>query len=142
MDYMFFSSLVGTELVEIVASYDIMCQYSIHLWDRMKTYPHWLHIDHENRTTFHFLIPKFHLPAHIRPCQTRYSFNYNRHVGRTDGEAPERGWAHANGLATSTREMAPGSRRDTLDDHFGDNNWSKITGIGKYSTLDSRVFRI
>lgn len=42
-----------------------------------------------------------------------------------DGEAPERGWSSANDLAYSTREMGPGSRRDTLDDCFGDTNWTK-----------------
>ncbi|KAG6852000.1 hypothetical protein C0991_004303 [Blastosporella zonata] len=26
----------------------------------------------------------------------------------------------------STKEMGPGSHRDTLDDHFGDYNWRKI----------------
>jgi hypothetical protein len=33
-------------------------------------------------------------------------------------------------MAASTREMGPGSRRDTLDDHFGDRNWAKITQMG------------
>jgi len=28
--------------------------------------------------------------------------------------------------------MGPGSRRDTLDYHFGDHNWRKVTGMGKY----------
>ncbi|KAG5223204.1 CxC2 domain-containing protein [Salix suchowensis] len=34
-----------------------------------------------------FLVPKFHLPAHIMACQSSFSFNYTRGVGRTDGEA-------------------------------------------------------
>ncbi|KAG6826461.1 hypothetical protein H0H92_015732, partial [Tricholoma furcatifolium] len=42
------------------------------------------------------------------------------------GEAPERGWAAINAVANSMKEMGPGSRRDTLDDHFGDYNWRKI----------------
>lgn len=28
--------------------------------------------------------------------------------------------------------MGPGSRRDTLDYHFGDHNWQKVIGMGKY----------
>ncbi|TFK61214.1 hypothetical protein BDN72DRAFT_778493, partial [Pluteus cervinus] len=51
-------------------------------------------------------------------------------VGRTDGEAPERGWSHINPIALSTCEMGPGSRRDTLDDHFGDLNWKKTYQMG------------
>ena len=78
-----------------------------------------------------FLVPKFHLPAHIESCHRSFSFNYASFVGRTDGEAPERGWSDLNGLAYSTREMGPGSRQDTIEDHLGDWNWKKITSMGK-----------
>ncbi|KAG1772883.1 hypothetical protein EV702DRAFT_1048489 [Suillus placidus] len=37
--------------------------------------------------------------------------------------------------ASSTKEMGPGTRRDMLDDFFGDWNWRKITGL--YITLAS-----
>ncbi|KAG2035191.1 hypothetical protein BDR03DRAFT_803099, partial [Suillus americanus] len=57
-----------------------------------------------------FLIPKFHLPAHITSCQIKFSFNFIKGVGRTDGEAPERGWADINPITTSTHEMGPRSR--------------------------------
>lgn len=133
---MFFSSLTLAqlaELSEIIVSYDIVCQWSIHIWERMKAYPHWMHTDHAGVRSFHFLIPKFHLPAHIMVCQTVFSFNFNRHVGRTDGEAPERGWSQINAAATSTAEMGPGNRRDTLDDHFGNGNWWKTTRMGMSS---------
>jgi hypothetical protein len=48
---------------------------------------------------------------------------------RTDGKAPECGWAEVNPLAPSTKEMGPGSQRDTLDAHFGDYNWRKVVGM-------------
>ncbi|KAG1887643.1 hypothetical protein F4604DRAFT_1674832 [Suillus subluteus] len=63
-------------------------------------------------------------------CQTKFSFNFIKGVGRTDGEAPEHRWADINPIATSTREMGPGSRRDTLDDHFNDWNWKKVCSMG------------
>ncbi|KAG1866481.1 hypothetical protein C8R48DRAFT_747671 [Suillus tomentosus] len=47
------------------------------------------------------------------------------------GHAPERGWSNINRVATSTKEMGLGSRRDTLDDHFGDWNWKKVTALGR-----------
>ncbi|KAF5380091.1 hypothetical protein D9615_006268 [Tricholomella constricta] len=119
-----------SESIELVVSYDIACQWSIHIWKRMEKYPRRLHLDAEGRQHIVFLVPKFHLPAHIMACQTVFSFNYNWGVGRTDGEAPERGWSHINPVATSTREMGPGSRQDTLDDHFGDWNWKKTTLMG------------
>ncbi|KAF8877970.1 hypothetical protein BD779DRAFT_1677037 [Infundibulicybe gibba] len=117
MDYFFFSSIRNTPLIDIVVSYDIACQWSVKLWDRMKTYPHRLQVDSTGQKTFSFLIPKFHLPAHVMACQFTFSFNYNRYVGRTDGEA-------------LSAEMGPGSRRDTMDDHFGDWNWKKTSLMG------------
>ncbi|KAF8958733.1 hypothetical protein BDZ97DRAFT_1923495 [Flammula alnicola] len=116
----------------ITVSYDIACQWSIHLWDRMKIYPTSLQFDPETMPVFRFLIPKFHLRAHIMACQTIYSLNYNKGCARTDGEGVERGWDHINPVATSTREMGPGNRRDTVDGHFGDFNWRKTSSMGTF----------
>ncbi|KAG2121984.1 hypothetical protein DEU56DRAFT_917982 [Suillus clintonianus] len=84
-----------------------------------------------NLPSYIFFVPKFHIQAHIDECRTNFSFNWSRYVGRTDGEAPERGWSNINRVASSTKEMGPGARRDTLDDHFGDWNWKKITALGR-----------
>ncbi len=78
-----------------------------------------------------FLVPKFHLMAHIEKCQRTHSFNKTLGVGQTDGEAPECTWAASNLVASSTKEMGPGSRRDTLDDHFNDHNWRKVIMFGE-----------
>jgi Kyakuja-Dileera-Zisupton transposase len=131
MDYLFFSTMQHAKnLVTLNISYDIACQWNKHLWDRMSQYPTQMHIERGSKFVT-FLVPKFHLPAHIFACQIAYSHNLVKGMGRTDGEAPERGWANINPVATSTREMGPGSRRDTLDDHFGDFNWKKVTNLGK-----------
>lgn len=130
MDYLFFSSLHGSKIRQLVVSYDIACQWSKNLAQRMQIFPHSMHID-GSRTFITFLIPKYHLPAHIEACNILYSFNLNKNIGRTDGEAPERGWSDINPLAASTREMGPGSRRDTVDDHFNDWNWKKSIGFGQ-----------
>ncbi|KAF8171891.1 hypothetical protein BJ912DRAFT_1025110 [Pholiota molesta] len=134
MDYLVFSSLRGRSVQRLVLSYDIACQWYKNIWSRMRILPQDLWLDKIVKTTM-FLVPKFHLPAHIAECNLNFSFNLSKHVGRTDGEAPERGWSRTNQLATSTsvcstREMGPGFRRDTLDDHFNDWNWKKITGLG------------
>ena len=136
MDYLFFSSLSNTALTSLVVSYDIACQWSVNLWKRMATYPYHLKLNHEGSVIFVFLVPKFHLPAHIQRCHNAFSFNLTRWVGRTDGEAPERGWSNINPVAASTREMGPRSRHDTLDDHFGDWNWKKSIKMG-LQTLNS-----
>ncbi|KAJ7478933.1 hypothetical protein FB451DRAFT_1032097 [Mycena latifolia] len=132
MDYMFFMSIAGTELVRFFVSYDIACQWHVNIWNRMLKY------DNEELTVdgrgkfMTFLVPKFHLPAHIEACNLKFSFNLTHDVGQTDGEAPERGWADANPLAGSTKEMGPGARRDTLNDHFNDWNHKKIIALVGY----------
>ncbi|KAF7970355.1 hypothetical protein HWV62_24332 [Athelia sp. TMB] len=128
MDYLFLTSILGCALLIMNISYDICCQWGIHLRTQMAEYPeeYWVDL---TRVAWVFLVPKFHLPAHIERCQTTFSFNFTWHVGRTDGEAPERGWADINAAAGSTQEMGPGSRQDTLDDHFGDWNHRKIVAM-------------
>jgi hypothetical protein len=126
MDYVFLSTISQNVPPCLVVSYDIACQWSVNLVDRCQVYG-------DNPLTrsppmkLTFAVPKFHVPAHIQTCQLKYSFNRLPKVGRTDGESPERLWSIFNALAYSAREMGPGSRRDTLDDSFGDHNWAKIT---------------
>ncbi|KAJ7209387.1 hypothetical protein B0H12DRAFT_1033950, partial [Mycena haematopus] len=130
MDYIFFRSIAGSPLRRFFVSYDIACQWHINIWTRMEEYDDAdITIDGEGKFMT-FLVPKFHLPAHIEACNLKFSFNLTRDVGQTDGEAPERGWANANPLARSTKEMGPGFRRDTIDDHFNDWNHKKIIALG------------
>ncbi|KAJ6457034.1 hypothetical protein C8R47DRAFT_996066 [Mycena vitilis] len=131
MDYMFFMSLADSELQEFYVSYDIACQWHKNVWDRMQIYPSKIQLVNKHRY-FVWLVPKFHLPAHIESCGVEFSFLLTRYVGQTDGEAPERGWSNINPLALSTREMGPHLRREVLDDHFNDWNWKKILNMGKY----------
>lgn len=136
MDYLFFSTLKHAACVEqIVTSYDIVCQWAVHIWRRMKQYPSYVRLDPHGKKQFVFLIPKFHLPAHVEYCHYTFSFNFAKWCARTDGEAVERGWAGMNPLAGSVVEMGPGSRRDTMDDHFGDWNWKKMFLMGKCLSL-------
>ncbi|KAJ7627451.1 hypothetical protein FB45DRAFT_979722 [Roridomyces roridus] len=122
MDWIFFRSIAGTQLVRLFVSYDIACQWHIHLWERLRRYQDaTLMLD--GRGKF------FHLPAHIEACNLKFSFNLTRDVGMTDGEGPERGWSNSNALARSTKEMGPGARRDTLDAHFNDWNHKKIIAL-------------
>ncbi|KAG6819407.1 hypothetical protein H0H93_012104, partial [Arthromyces matolae] len=136
MDYVFFQSLRNCKLERLVVSYDIACQWHLNIRNRMIKYPHYLHLSN-SITYMSFLVPKFHLPAHIEDCNLLYSFNLAKGVGQTDGEAPERGWANINPLSQSTKEMGPGNRRDTIDDFFNDWNWKKITKFG--STMLKKI---
>lgn len=76
------------------------------------------------------VIPKYHFNGHKEEDHNRYSLNLVIGVGRTDGEEIERNWFRHNATAASTREMGPGSRHDTLEDHFGWSNHVKSTSLG------------
>jgi hypothetical protein len=108
MDYFVFSALIGFTATMLNISYDIACQWSKKLWTRMDSMPAHLHVPHDAMQIRYF-VPKFHIGAHIAACQTTFSWNLARFVGRTDGEAPECGWANINWVASSTKEMGPGS---------------------------------
>ena len=82
------------------------------------------------------VIPKLHIYGHGKSCQTNFSLNYS---ARTDGEEPERWWAHINPISMSTREMGPGARQDTIDDHAAAWNWRKITGFGTSLSVQLRT---
>ncbi len=113
MDYMLWKSLKDyDELVMLIVSYDIVCQWSINILRRLEKYGPELRerAGDPDQRYYQWLIPKFHLPAHIEACNILYSFNLTPYVGQTDGEAPERGWSNINPLATSTQEMGPGAR--------------------------------
>lgn len=131
MDYIFLSSLKFTDYERLVVSYDIACQWSVHLRARMLDFPQDFRIDLDKRQIV-YLVPKFHLPAHVAACQTSFSFNLTPGVGTTDGEAPERGWSNSNPASAQTKEMGPGSRRDVIDNLFGDWNHKKVIGFGEY----------
>lgn len=130
MDYIFLSSLWGVLTTLLLVTYDIACQWNKKLPARVREYPLELQLAFfKNRS--HFAVPKFHLKGHGDACQSPYSLNYLPYSSRTDGEGIERGWSHINPLATSTREMGPGFRQDTIDDHWSAWNWRKIVGLGK-----------
>jgi hypothetical protein len=134
-DYIITSVLKSVAVHDVVISYDIACKWSIHHLKRFSKNHPALDVD---RFQFSYLIPKFHLPGHGDSCQTEYSFNFTKGVGRTHGETIEQEWAHINLAALSTREMGPGARHLTLDDSWNWWNWKKILGMGmpNLSSLD------
>lgn len=131
MDYAMLSTLMGITLLMLVISYDIACQWSKNFRSRILDFPDDLKKLDLNCISLVTVIPKFHIYAHGRGCQTRWSLNYLRWMGRTDGEGVEREWSHINPVAMSTRLMGPGGRHDTLDDHWGAWNWRKLVGLGE-----------
>jgi len=112
-----------------VASYDIMCQWSINLPKRLKDFPlpNAERLDHQIVAR---VVPKFHLAAHKESCRIKFSLNYEPGVGRSDMEGPERTWFGLQG-GGSTKDQGPGYWSDAMDDKFGHWNWSKLVRLGR-----------
>lgn len=130
MDYIFASVLrhYSKKLFKVV-SYDIACQWSIHLLERLEALP--AHVRPEiPEGTLKYAIPKLHIYSHKQPCQTDFSLNLLPGAGRTDGEAIERTHANTGPVCNSTKQMGPGARHDTMDCHWNHWNWQKFIGMG------------
>jgi len=137
MDYMFASAVAAAVaplplLPLLLISYDIACQWFTNLFKRMdERWPEELQAKLPTTTRIIPAIPKLHEPAHKAANHKVYSLNYIPGVGESDCKCPEHIWGPHNALGNSTKTMGPGSRQDTLDDHFSFWNWEKYVGMGK-----------
>ncbi|KAJ6458082.1 hypothetical protein C8R47DRAFT_995450, partial [Mycena vitilis] len=113
-----------------IVSYDIVCQWWINLKKRLMELPPIARLV-VSMKLMRFVIPKMHIHSHTMACQVQYSLNLVPGSAQTDGEGIERPWAHIGGVSTSTREMGPGSREDTLNCHWSFWNWQKLLGLGE-----------
>ncbi|TDL19767.1 hypothetical protein BD410DRAFT_751691, partial [Rickenella mellea] len=140
MDYVVLSTLSGTTVKKLILSYDIACQWFKNLHSRISAYPEKMRLDMIKVET-DAGIPKLHCKGHGPKCQTCWSFNYIKGSARTCGESIEQIWSGHNAVSMSTREMTPGSRQNTIDDHLGSWNFRKVVGLGKYlrSLLEEAV---
>ena len=80
MDYVFASALCHLDVLVLKVSYDIACQWHKNLYKRMDKMPSPLQLN-LGEWDLMFLVPKFHLPAHILLCQWSFSFNWTKGVG-------------------------------------------------------------
>ncbi|KZP09514.1 hypothetical protein FIBSPDRAFT_963909 [Athelia psychrophila] len=130
-DYVVAQSLWLARFVHwITLTYDINCQYCVHLIPRLRKHFAGEIVDVARRLTF--LIGKLHLRGHKEDCQYRYSLNYTDNCGRVAGEAIEGSWSEAKQAGGSTKEMNHGHRHDTLTDFQNDWNFKKVQGLDEY----------
>lgn len=130
MDFIIFATLVGVILPWIFITYDIGCQWSKNFRSRMSNFPEQMQINPETRVDV--AIPSWHINGHGQRCRRDFYLGYTRGAGRTCGEEVETTWSSTNALAPSVREMAPGARHDTLNDHWNGWNFRKIVGFRMY----------
>ena len=130
-DYVVVRSTSHNPKTKKVASYDIMCQWSVNLRKRLEGFP----LKNAERLDDQIVarvVPKFHLAAHKENCRINFSLNYEPGVGRSDMEGPERTWFGLQG-GGSTKDQGPGYWSDAMDDKFGHWNWSKLVRLGTIS---------
>ncbi|KAJ3551391.1 hypothetical protein NM688_g4727 [Phlebia brevispora] len=138
MDYIVISALrrLG-ELPPLVLSYDIVCQWAINLYTRINEFSDESRLRLDDKD-IQFAIPMYHFRAHKEKGHNQYSLHLMEGVGRSCCEGIERNWPKHEETAASTREMGPGSRHDTLEDHFAYANWRVYTSLG---TLLQKQFK-
>ena len=113
-----------------VISYNIACQWHPCLSQHLLNLPADVRVKLPEDSVC-FAIPKYHFAGHKQKNHNQFSFNLKSGSCRTDGEEIEQAWSKNDATAASTREMGPGARQDTLEDHFGSGNWQKTVGLGK-----------
>ncbi|KAJ7601623.1 hypothetical protein DFH06DRAFT_1153729 [Mycena polygramma] len=128
MDYLIVSVLMALHLLWIIISYDIACQYMVHFWERITSFPASMQIKQTEGNVW-WKVPNFHLPDHKPKCHSPYSFHWMWGAGMTHGEGVEQNWAFSNGAAASTRLMGPGSRQAALEDIFGFHNYDRVLAM-------------
>ena len=133
MDWSLCQALATTnvgELPDVLHIYDIACQYSCYLSERIDANPA-LHVP-PNINLIH-AIGLFHVPGHKDECLYRWATTYVPGAGLVDGEVLETLWSVLNKISASTRTASLAHRTEILDDHMADNNFKKITNIGAIS---------
>ncbi|KAJ7059326.1 hypothetical protein C8F01DRAFT_1255022 [Mycena amicta] len=131
MDYILLHALRDVRVRHLVLSYDIACQWKIHLRERV------LKITNDagllpDLSNFHiqFGLPVWHAAAHELPCQAAMSLSHAAGVGCTDGEGIERTWAILNPISFATKEMGEGNRLDSIEDKVDHMSFEKNVGEG------------
>ena len=108
--------------------YDVMCQWSVHVKERVAQS---MHLKIPDGLELRFGIGLFHIHGHKDTCLARYSPSFIEGGRQIDGETIETLWAPLNEISRSTRGMSTSHRREVIDDHMNDSNWKKLVDLGR-----------
>ena len=109
--------------------YDIMCQYGIHLKERVDRSPE---LSISDSLELHTGIGLFHIHGHQDSCLPHFSPSYIPGAKQIDGEIIETLWAPLNNISRSIRGMSLAHRQEVLDAHMNHSNWKKMVWIGEF----------
>lgn len=125
--------------VDEAATYDIACEYFVHLEKRFeKHFPDQLNSVKKMR----WGVPALHVQGHQDACTYLFGTAYMECIGHFHGETAEHYWAEANQLGPHVRQMNLGHRQDTIINHHGDWNHKKTMKMGVLNGLHSCVVSV
>jgi hypothetical protein len=126
VDWAFLESLRTTKVLPeqgAMLIYDIACQYSVHLQDRIgHLLPPGLDID--------TAIGLFHVHGHKEECFFRFVPTFIPGTGVVAGEILESLWSGLNVITPATRTATLSHRAEIIDDHAVDSNHKKTLKLG------------
>ncbi|KAN0128953.1 hypothetical protein V8E53_013215 [Lactarius tabidus] len=130
MDYSLCKALsYNMESIPIVlVMYDIMCQYKVHLKERVQRSPELSIPDSLELCTG---IGLFHIHGHQDSCSPHFSPSYIPGAKQVDGEIIETLWAPLNNVSRSIHGMTLAHCQEVLDAHMNHSNWKKMVHIGQ-----------
>ena len=111
---------------KVMIIYDVMCQYHIHLWERINQNPF---LSLPEKVQLLMAIGLFHVHGHQDSCLFRFATSFIPGAGMVDGEILESLWAQLNDISRSTRTSTLAHRTEVLDDHMNYSNWNKMVNI-------------
>ncbi|KAJ7922159.1 hypothetical protein B0H13DRAFT_1525370, partial [Mycena leptocephala] len=112
--------------VDEAATYDIACEYVVHLEKRFEKYfPDQLASIKKMR----WGVPALHVQGHQDSCTYLFGTGYMECIGHFHGETAEHYWPEANELGPHVRQMNLGHRQDTMINHHGEWNHKKTMKI-------------
>ena len=125
VDFAFLQALKTTGVAvqqKVTLIYDIACQYSVHLQERIgKHLPAGLIVD--------MAIGLFHVHAHKDECFFRFAPTFIPGIGIVCGKILESLWSALNTISSTVRTALLSHRAEMLDDHASDSNHKKLLGI-------------
>ena len=116
VDYIVARSMNHNCKPKLIASYNIMCQWAMNLWNRLHEFPVCDSKTLDDRIVARVVL-KFHLAVHRPECCANFSLNFEPSAVQKDMEGPERMWFGLQG-GGSTKDQGLGFWSDTMDDKF------------------------
>src|SRR5205807_6506541 len=127
-------NMEGIEMALIC--YNVMCQWSIHMKDRVSGSRH---LKIPDSLELRLGIGLFHIHGHKDTCLARYSPSFIEGGRQIDSKTIETLWAPLNEISRSTRGMSTSHHREVIDDHMNDSNWKKLINLGQFLFTGSTV---